>query len=103
MALWTWRSGKWVSPIFYRAMLCVCKDSLALFNCKLAQLPSMFGLKGVEKELFPYNYYTYSRLAENEIVIDENESVYIGRIDEAGKYENTPWGSEEYTQFKINC
>ena len=40
------------------------KDSLALFSCKVSQLPSMFGLEGVEKELFPYKYYTYTQLAE---------------------------------------
>ncbi len=75
------------------------KDSLALFNCKLAQLPSMFGLEGIKKELFPYNYYTYTQLAEGET---EDEGIATGIIEEAGKYEIVPWSEKEYKEFEEN-
>ena len=78
------------------------KDSLALFNCKLSQLPLMFGLTGIEKELFPYKYYTFTQLAESEILTDNDDIISGGIINEAGKYEDTPWGETEYTQFNIN-
>lgn len=79
------------------------KDSLALFNCKLSQLPSMFGLTGVEKELFPYNYYTYTQLAEGETLNDdEDEVLTLGVIEDAGKNEVVPWGEDEYLQFNYN-
>ena len=75
------------------------KDSLALFNCKLAQLPSMFGLEDIKKELFPYNYYTYTQLAEGET---EDEGIATGIIEEAGKYEIVPWSEKEYKEFEEN-
>ena len=78
------------------------KDSLALFNCKLSQLPSMFGLNNIEKELFPYKYYTYTKLAESEILTDNDDVISVGTISEAGVYEDKPWGEEEYSQFKLN-
>ena len=78
------------------------KDSLALFNCKLSQLPLMFGLTGIEKELFPYKYYTFTQLAESEILTDNDEVISIGIINEAGKYEDIPWGEAEYAQFNSN-
>ena len=78
------------------------KDSLALFNCKLSQLPLMFGLTGIEKELFPYKYYTFTQLAESEILTDDDDIISVGIINEAGKYEDIPWGESEYTQFNIN-
>lgn len=74
------------------------KDSLALFNCKLAQLPSMFGLDDIKKELFPYNYYTYTQLAEGET----EEGIVTGIIEDAGKYEIVPWGEKEYKEFEEN-
>ena len=64
------------------------KDSLALFNCKLAQLPSMFRLNDIKKELFPYNYYTYTQLAEGEMEA-EDEEISAGII-KAGKFEIIP-------------
>ena len=78
------------------------KDSLALFNCKLSQLPMMFGLTGIEKELFPYKYYTYSQLAESEILTEDDEVISVGVISDAGKFEDHPWGESEYAQFKLN-
>ena len=43
----------------------------------------------MQKELFPYNYYTFELLEENK-----------GLIDEAGKFEN--WTEEDYKQFNKN-
>ena len=89
--------------IFWKNKLLSFKDSLALFNCKLSQLPSMFGLTGIEKELFPYKYYTYTQLAESEILTEDEEDVIsVGTISEAGKFEDKPWGEEEYRQFNVN-
>lgn len=81
------------------------KDSLALFNCKLSQLPSMFGLENVEKELFPYNYYNFHNFAEFERTIEEDDKekiIYAGEIQEAGEYEIKPWNGKEYEQFEKN-
>ena len=81
------------------------KDSLALFSCKVSQLPSMFGLEGVEKELFPYKYYTYTQLAEKETTITKDGKsidTSLGVIKDAGKYEIQPWGEVEYQQFNEN-
>ena len=67
------------------------RDTLPILSCKLSQLPSMFNIQGVQKELFPYKYYTIERLNEK-----------IGVISEAGKDEDKPWGDEEYKLFNEN-
>ena len=64
-------------------------DTLQILRCKLADLPRRFHLPEIEKELFPYNYYTMELINSN-----------VGVIDEAGMYDN--WGEEEYNQFKKN-
>jgi hypothetical protein len=46
-------------------------DSYGLIPEKLANFPSMFNLKGVQKELFPYNYYSIERLEKTWGVTDE--------------------------------
>ena len=61
-----------------RPKLIFTKDTLAMFNCKLSALPAMFHLK-VQKELFPYKYYTMDCL-------DSNISV----VNKAGIHEDTP-------------
>ena len=67
------------------------KDSLPIFQCKLSRLPVSFGLTGIKKELFPYNYYTLERLENN-----------IGIINEAGAYEAKKWSEKEYDLFIEN-
>ena len=62
----------------------------------------MFGLNNIEKELFPYKYYTYTKLAESEILTDNDDVISVGTISEAGVYEDKPWGEEEYSQYKLN-
>ena len=65
------------------------KDSNAIFNCKLKELPEQFGLESGKKELFPYRYYTIERLESN-----------IGIINEAGI--NDDWNDKDYEEFIKN-
>ncbi|MBQ8206642.1 MAG: hypothetical protein IJZ77_04190 [Bacilli bacterium] len=67
------------------------KDSLAILNCKLVDLPNRFNLSNIQKELFPYKYYSLERLASN-----------IGIIDEAGENEDKQWSKEDYETFNAN-
>ncbi len=53
--------------------------------CKLSLLPKSFGLTGIQKEIFPYKYYTLERLKSN-----------IGVINEAGKHEDKEWTEDDY-------
>jgi hypothetical protein len=46
-------------------------DSYGLIPDKLANFPAMFNLHGVQKELFPYKYYSIERLEHTWGVIDE--------------------------------
>ena len=67
------------------------RDTLPILSCKLSQLPDMFNIKGIQKELFPYKYYTLERLKGN-----------IGTISEAGANEDKPWTAEDYKLFNEN-
>ena len=67
------------------------KDSLAILNCKLIDLPARFGLKNIKKELFPYKYYTLERLKQN-----------IGTINETGENEDKKWTIDDYETFNEN-
>lgn len=67
------------------------KDTLPILNCKLAALPARFNLPDVQKELFPYKYYTLERLESNE-----------GVIEEAGLNEDSVWTEDEYKIFNEN-
>ena len=69
----------------------IFKDSLPIFQCKLSELPERFGIKDIQKELFPYNYYTLERLEKN-----------IGIIEGVGKNEKRPWTEEDYKIFNQN-
>ena len=64
-------------------------DTLQILRCKISDLPKRFHLPEMQKELFPYNYYTLELLEENR-----------GIINEAGKYDN--WTEEEYSEFRSN-
>ena len=77
--------------LHYKNKLLHFKDTLPILSCKLSALPSMFGLENIQKELFPYNYYTIDRLKKG-----------IGNIFEAGKYEIRPWNDKEYEIFIQN-
>ena len=52
----------------------------------------MFKLKGIQKEMFPYNYYTLERLNNGA----------IGVISEAGANESKPWDESDYKLFNTN-
>ena len=67
------------------------RDTVPILSCKLSQLPSMFNIKGVQKEIFPYKYYTFERLESN-----------IGTISEAGAHEDKPWTQSDYKLFNEN-
>ena len=64
-------------------------DTLQILRCKISDLPRRFHLEEMQKELFPYNYYTFELLEENK-----------GLIDEAGMFDN--WTEEDYKQFNKN-
>ena len=51
----------------------------------------MFYIEGLQKELFPYKYYTLERLKSNK-----------GTINEAGLNEDQPWTDEQYQTFNAN-
>ena len=76
--------------LFYKKRL-TFKDSLAIFMCKLSDLPKAFKLEGIKKELFPYKYYTLNRLQSN-----------VGIINEAGEKEDKRWSDDDYKEFKEN-
>ncbi len=67
------------------------KDSLPILSCKLSQLPQMFDIPDIQKEIFPYRYYTLERLKRN-----------YGEIDKAGDEEDRIWSTEDYNLFKSN-
>lgn len=86
------KGGKLMSfKISYKGKNLQFRDSWAMISSKLSDFPAMFGIKDIQKELYPYNYYTQERVAKN-----------VGIIDEAGKYEIVPWGEEEYKLFNDN-
>ena len=74
------------------------KDSFSLFPKALKSFPASFPLsfKGlnVQKELFPYDYYTFDRIYVN----DGNK--VVGNVDEA--IATTTWNEEEINVFKKN-
>ena len=64
------------------------KDSLSILSMKLEKFPATFDLKSGEKEMFPYNYYTFERLKEK-----------WGIIKEAGKDElKNKWNQEQFEE-----
>ena len=69
------------------------KDTYPILNSKLSEFPKMFNIKGIQKEIFPYNYYTLERLNNDEAV---------GVINEAGINEAKPWNEDDYKLFNEN-
>ena len=47
------------------------KDSAQLLTFKISQFPKIFHLDGIEKEAFPYDFYTYERLDKGTALISE--------------------------------
>ena len=67
------------------------KDTLPVLDCKLSQLPQMFDIPNIQKEIFPYKYYTLERLKSNK-----------GIINEAGLLEDKIWTPDDYKLFNSN-
>ena len=86
------KGGKLMSfKITYKGKNLQFRDSWAMISSKLSDFPAMFGIEGIQKELYPYNYYTQERVSKN-----------IGVIDEAGKFEIVPWNDDQYKLFNEN-
>ena len=88
------KGGKLMSfKISYKGKNLQFRDSWSMISSKLSDFPSMFDIKDVAKELYPYNYYTQERVCQRGSV---------GLINEAGKYEIVPWTDEQYKIFNEN-
>ena len=86
------KGGKLLSfKITFKGKNLQFRDSWAMISSKLSDFPSMFNIKDVAKELYPYNYYTEERVNKN-----------VGLISEAGKYEIVPWTDDQYKIFNEN-
>ena len=77
--------------IKYNDKQIILKDSLPILSCKLSRLPQMFNIPNVQKEIFPYKYYTLERLNEG-----------VGVISEAGALEDKIWTPKDYELFNEN-
>lgn len=75
----------------YHGKKLMFRDSYVMITSPLRNFPSMFDLGTFQKELFPYNYYSIYRVNNN-----------VGKISDAGKFENKPWREEEYRIFNEN-
>ena len=83
---------------FYKGKRIQMKDSFSMFSQKLANFPKCFpdDFKGlnIQKELFPYRYYTYERVFSS--------FKPIGTISDCGRDELPPWSEKEKEQFQKN-
>ncbi len=79
------------ADIKYKGKTILFKDTLPILSCKLSQLPRMFNIPNIQKEIFPYKYYTLDRL---------NDAV--GVISEAGNNEDRVWNDADYELFNAN-
>lgn len=75
----------------YKDKKLIFRDTLPILNCKLSALPSMFDLKDIKKEIFPYKYYTLERLREN-----------VGVISQCGEEEDKKWDEKDMKLFNEN-
>ncbi|KAK8881860.1 hypothetical protein M9Y10_044496 [Tritrichomonas musculus] len=80
------------ADIKYKKKTIHFKDTLPILSCKLSSLPKMFNIPNIQKEIFPYKYYTLERL----------NAGAIGVINEAGINEDKKWKPTDYTLFKSN-
>ena len=87
------KQGKIMSmQMVYNGKVIHLRDSYSMISSPLKQFPTMFNsIKYIQKEIYPYNYYTKERVEKN-----------IGVISEAGKYESVPWTKEQYDLFIEN-
>jgi hypothetical protein len=57
--------------IEYNGKSIKCIDSYAVITEPLKKFPAMFGLEGIQKELFPYDFYTINRIQNTWANIEE--------------------------------
>ena len=117
--------------IEYNGKLLHFSDTLPILSAKLSQLPSMFGITGIHKEIFPNKYYIVERLMNNNSKdgrdnsnnnnnrdnnnnnnrVDNNKNnsnnratddVAVGIINEAGDNEDKKWTEKDKQQFIEN-
>ena len=79
------------STIQYKGKKITLKDTVPILSCKLKDIPKMFKLDDVMKEIFPYKYYTLDRLEKG-----------IGKISEAGLKEDQTWTDHDKYLFNLN-
>ena len=48
--------------VIYKNKVFRFKDSLAIISDKLENFPDMFQLEGIQKEVFPYSFYSSERV-----------------------------------------
>lgn len=96
--------------INYKGKFITFKDSYSILSMKLAKFPKTFGLKCGEKEMFPYNYYTFERLKNRYGLITEagknekkwDQKQFEMNIDKLGirnPYDNNKFDMYEYVKF----
>ena len=90
----------------YKGKNIILKDSYSMFTQKLANFPKCFPeeFKGlnIQKELFPYRYYTYERIFYTNNSKEDITNRPIGIISECGFDEIPPWNDEQRKQFNKN-
>ena len=90
----------------YKGKNIILKDSYSMFTQKLANFPKCFPeeFKGlnIQKELFPYRYYTYERIFSSNNSKEDITNRPIGIISECGFDEIPPWNDEQRKQFNKN-
>ena len=79
------------ADIKYNKKILHFKDTLPVLSCKLSQLPQMFNILDIQKEIFPYKSYTLDRLM-----------IKKGVIADAGLNEDKKWNDDEYKLFNSN-
>jgi len=91
---------------YWKGKMITLKDSYSMFPQALRTFPESFkkefdGLN-IQKELFPYRYYTYDRLKENNLAVSAYQLDKYGIISEVGKDEYPPWTLEQKETFINN-
>ena len=88
-----------MTDITYNKKILHFKDSLPILSCKLSQLPKMFNIQNIQKEIFPYKYYTLDKLLRKDGTVNKYAR---GVIEEAGKNEDKAWTKQDYILFTQN-
>ena len=57
--------------MYAQKVIITFRDSYILFGAKLRDLPGMFGINALEKEIFPYESYTPEQYRINKCSISE--------------------------------